>query len=129
MAKKARDNVQVKTDAAGNQIASISNVKTYEIKQYVTQYTEGTLDDWPAQMQDAVYEALDRLAERVEHPVTVVASWMDIDYGDTGDDDRPFAVIVASEIVVADSRYMELNTEEKIRQAILELHNSGGSVQ
>lgn len=84
---------------------SPTGVKTFELVQYVNGYLEGELKDWPANIQDAVMQALERKAREVELPLTIVGSYCDLDYGETKGQDRFFLRIIASEIVVKDTGY------------------------
>lgn len=97
-------------------------IKTFEIVQDVTGFLEGTLDDWPAQMQDQVYKALERRAHKEQVPLKIVQSYCDCDYGEAADrsEDRYFVRIIASEIVVADSRYLNL-PKDQIQQIIKDI--------
>lgn len=70
-------------------------IRTYEITANVTGRLEGSLEDWPAQMQDTVYLALERKAEEVGRPLAIIASVCDWD-----EDHGWYVRIVASEIVV-----------------------------
>ena len=82
-------------------------IRTFELTQYVTGYVEGTLADWNAQLQDQIFEALERLSHRIELPVAIVHAYCDIDYGHIDDKtgqmtpDRPFIRVIASEIVAS----------------------------
>ena len=49
------------TEAAG-----IPSIRTFDLIVPVSGYLEGTLDDWPAVIQDGVYAALERKAHEVE---------------------------------------------------------------
>lgn len=84
-----------------------TRIRTFEILQYVTAPLDGEIQDWPANIQDAIYEALERMSQRVQLPLTIVASYCAIDYGESKEYDRPYLHIIASEIVVADASYMD----------------------
>jgi len=89
----------------------LTGIKTYDLVQYVTGFLEGEIDDWPAAIQDAVYAALEKKSGEVEHPLAIVHSRCDVDYADDDrSQDRFYVHVIASEIVVADSRFIE---EEK----------------
>lgn len=92
-----------------------TGVRTFEIVQYVTGYLEGELKDWPAQIQDAVMQALEKKAHEVELPLTIVTSYCDIDYGERPEDDKPFLRIIASEIVVKDTGYEKRMIDQIMR--------------
>ena len=51
------------TEAAG-----IPTIRTFDLIVPVSGYLEGTLDDWPAVIQDGVYAALERKAHEVGLP-------------------------------------------------------------
>lgn len=93
-------------------------VRTFEIVQYVTGPLEGKLEDWPASIQDAVYQALERKAEEVELPLMVVDSACGIDYGEANDgsQDRFFLHILASEIVVRDTGFEQRMIEQSMKK-------------
>jgi hypothetical protein len=84
-------------------IAPPTGIKTWELKQYTTGFCEGGINDWPAQIQDQIFEALERLSDRVQLPVAIVQAYFDIDYGDpaNGVPDKFFVRVIASEIVAS----------------------------
>lgn len=78
-----------------------SGVRIFEMIQYVTSPLEGELDDWPANIQDAIYAALERKAKDVQLPIKIVLAYCDVDY-DLDPAKVPsvyFVRVVASEIV------------------------------
>lgn len=91
------------SDEPAQLIGQPTHIRTFEIVQNVTGFLEGSINDWPAQMQDQIFEALDRLAERVQLPVCIVAAYCDVDYGEAQDrsQDRIFVRVIASEIVAS----------------------------
>lgn len=93
-----------------NDLISHIGLRTFEIVQYISGPLEGELADWPANIQDAVYAALEAKAKEVELPLAVVASRCDIDH-DAEAEGRPtqkfFLHIVASEVVMADERTID----------------------
>lgn len=89
-----------------------TGVKTYQMVVNVTGFLEGELSDWPANIQDKILEALEAKAQEVEHPLTVVYSACGKDWGSDDSNPKFFLHVIASEIVVADSRMFE---EEKFR--------------
>lgn len=93
------------------------SVRTFEIVQYVTGPLEGKLEDWPANIQDAVYAALERKAAEVELPLCIVDSACQIDYGDDASKDRYFLRIIASEIVAVDIGYDMRVIDEALKKA------------
>lgn len=88
-------------------ILTPQRVRTFEITQTVTGYTPGPITEWPANMQDAIYKALDKKAREVRLPLAIVASAIKKDHGyaQDGSQDRWFAHIVASEVVARDTRF------------------------
>jgi hypothetical protein len=94
----------------------IGHVRTFEIVQYVTAPLEGKLDDWPANIQDAVYAALDRKAAEVQLPLCIVDSACQVDYGDTPEEDKFFLRIIASEIVAVDVGYEKRMIDEAMKK-------------
>ncbi len=101
-------------------IQQATGIKTYEIVQYVSGYLDGDLSTWPANIQDRILEALERKAQDVEHPLTIVHSRCDVDYGETSAQDRFYIHVIASEIVVADDRYMQ-QAKDEIKQVIADI--------
>lgn len=92
-------------------IVNRSQIKTYELTVAVTHFMEGTLDDWPAVIQDGVYAALEALAYKEQIPLAIVASRCDTD--PDVDKHLPghfFIHVVASEVVVADERTLAPGT-------------------
>lgn len=87
-----------------------TGIRTFEIVQYISGPLEGELSDWPANIQDAVYEALELKSKQEDLPLAIVASRCDIDH-DAETEGRPhqkfFLHIVASEIVMADERTID----------------------
>lgn len=107
-------------------LANVPQIRTFEAVVYTSVLVEGTLTDWPQQMQDQVYEALERLAHKVQLPLTIVAAYGDLDYGDDGKPDRPYVRIVASEIVARDMRF---SSDEAMKKAFDELIKANGGLQ
>lgn len=81
-----------------------SGIRTFEIVQYVTAPLEGGMDDWPSNIQDAVYKALEDKAAQVELPLVIIHSRCDIDWDATDPLRKFYLHIVASEVVMADER-------------------------
>lgn len=99
-------------------------IRTFELVQNVTGFMEGDISNWPNNIQDAIYAALERLAQKVQLPLAIVLSYCDIDYGDTKEQDKPYVHVVASEIVAADSRFYNQGQEE-IKRIVSEMMNNG----
>ncbi|RTL04963.1 hypothetical protein EKK58_09150 [Candidatus Dependentiae bacterium] len=103
-----------------------TDIRTFEITNTVTGFLEGTIKDWPAHIQDAIYAALERKAHEVELPLTIVHSRCDIDYGEAEDrsQDKYYIHVIASEIVAKDERF---SSEETMKRAFME-HLANGTV-
>ena len=84
-------------------IGQATPIRTFEMTQYVTGFLEGGLQDWPAQIQDQIFMALERLSHRVELPVAITNAYCDVDYGEAMDrsQDKFFIRVFASEVVVS----------------------------
>jgi len=78
-------------------------VRTFEIAVDVTVPLEGSLGDWPAKVQDAIYEALARKSLEVELPLAITHSHCETNPGEEeGDPDVHSSIVYASEIVMMD---------------------------
>lgn len=85
-----------------------TGIRQFEIVVHVSGWLEGTLEDWPAQIQDVVYAALERKSKEVELPLAIVFS--KCDHEPTLPDDHPqkfYMHIIASEVVMADQRAID----------------------
>lgn len=78
-----------------------TGVRTFECIQYVTGPLDGTLEDWPAQIQDAAHAAMERKSQEEQIPLTVVAAYCDKDHDAIDPRKTWFVRIILSEIVVA----------------------------
>jgi hypothetical protein len=91
-------------------------VRTFEIVVYIQGWLEGTLKDWPPNIQDRIMEALEKKSKEVELPLVIIHSMCDVDHGEAqdGSQDRPYIHIIASEVVAMDNRVIqgqgEMNT-------------------
>lgn len=72
---------------------------------------EGVFDDWPAQVQDKIMEALQRLADHEKRRIVITSAAFAVDV-DTG----PYLHVIASEVV-------------EIDPAIAALSNFKGTIQ
>lgn len=88
-----------------------TGVRTFEIVQYITAPLEGDIEQWPSNIQDRIYEALEKKSNDVELPLKIVASYCAIDYGENTSEDRPYLHIIASEIVAVDDRFFTAQKE------------------
>lgn len=93
--------------AAKKKVKESVGIRTFDLIVYVTGWLDGGIKDWPVQIQDRIWEALERKAHEVELPLTIIESYCDVDYGEAVDrsQDRFFLRCIASEIVVKDARW------------------------
>lgn len=87
---------------------SHTGIRQFEIVVHVSGWLEGTLEDWPANIQDGVYKALEDKSKEVELPLAIVFS--KCDHEPTLPDDHPqkfYLHIIASEVVMADDRTID----------------------
>lgn len=78
-----------------------TGIRTFEAVQYVSGPLGGTLEDWPAQIQDAIWKALDVASGNVQLPLTIVHALCDKDHDATDPNKTWYIHVVASEVVVA----------------------------
>lgn len=105
-----------------------TGLKIFDMIQYTTGFLEGELQDWPPNIQDPILEALERMADEVELPLTIIHSRFDVEPADEeGMPDRFYIHVIASEIVAADERYMA-REKESLRNIISEIMNGSRSV-
>lgn len=114
--------INITRNADGSFTSKISGIRLFEMVQYVTGYIEGEFKDWPAQLQDPIYAALERKSDEVQLPLTIVNSGCLIDHGEAmdGSDDRFYVHVIASEVVAADERTMG---DYEIKRAVEEITN------
>lgn len=94
--------------------AKLTGIRTFQLVQYTTGLLEGEIENWPNNIKDAIYQALEAASEKFELPLTVVYSRADFDVAEeVGQQDRPYVHVIASEIVVADTRYTKVRDEVK----------------
>lgn len=82
-------------------------IRTFEMIQYVTLALEGGIEDWPANIQDAIYEAAERKAKEVELPLAIVFAVCDKDHDSTDENKQYFIRVVLSEVVIG----IDVNTQ------------------
>lgn len=75
--------------------------RAFEMVQYISDFLEGSFDDWPAQIQDEVMNALNRCAKKHRVALQLVGARCDIDYGAAMDhsEDRVFIHMLAVEML------------------------------
>ena len=85
-----------------------TGMRQFEIVVHVSGWLEGSLSDWPANIQDGVYKALEDKSKEVELPLAIVFSKCDHDPDLPNDHPQKFWLhIVASEVVMADQRTID----------------------
>lgn len=89
-------------------------IRTFDLAANVSGWLDGSIDDWPANIQDVLYAALERKAKKVELPICIVYSKCeedpDVPLGSPG---HFYVHVIASEIVVADERALMPGTVQK----------------
>lgn len=95
-------------------MTNMTNIRIFEIFQSVTGYMDGALDDWPANIQDVIYKALEIKAKQERLPLAIVHSECKVDPDfPEGHPNRFYVHVVASEIVVADERNLLPGTVQR----------------
>jgi hypothetical protein len=92
----------------------LPELRTFELVAWVSAPMPGTIDDWPANIQDRILAALQTISDREKVPLTIVSCVCEVnpDYDDKlppGEEDNApaFIRVIASEIVVVDTRNMQ----------------------
>ena len=77
-------------------------VRVFDMTVGVDAYPGEKIDDWPANIQDGVYAAVEALGNELQIPLAIVDSRADKDEDDTLPDGRPlfFIHVVISEVVM-----------------------------
>lgn len=78
-----------------------TGIRTFEIVQYVDAPIPGGIDDWPANIQDVVYAALEKKAQEVELPLKIVHSYCAKDIDSVNPRYIWYLHVLASEIVAS----------------------------
>jgi len=111
-----------------NEFDQLPNVpiRTFELDVKVTGGIEGSLPDWPAEIQDAIWEALEAKAKEVRLPLTIIYSECKFFPGDDGlgvnnqDGTACWHIhCIASEIVVRDMRFSSEEMMKKVYDEIV----------
>lgn len=76
-------------------------IRTYEVVQYVSGPLLGSMDDWPARIQDKLFAALEVKSRQEEKPLMVVHSYCEKDIDSTDPKRQWYVHVIASEIVAA----------------------------
>ena len=80
----------------------VGRVRTLELNVTVSHFLEGSVEDWPSNIQDGVYAALERKAVETALPLVIVKSHCDVDHDkEEGEDGRFFLRVIASEVVMS----------------------------
>lgn len=89
----------IKTAARGT---TADGVRVFDMTVGVDAYPGDKLDDWPANIQDGVYAAVETLADELQIPLAIVDSRADKDEDETLPDGRPlfYIHVVISEVVM-----------------------------
>lgn len=74
-------------------------IRTFELIVNVSSLLEGTIDDWPSNIQDGIYEAMERKADEVGLPLAIVHSGCEHDI-----DEGYYIRVIISEVVMGDDR-------------------------
>ena len=77
-----------------SKVYHVPGIRIFECVVNVTGYLEGELDDWPANIQDKIYLALERKADEAKIPITVIFSYCGHDV-----DEGHYIYVLASEVV------------------------------
>lgn len=82
-----------------------TGIRTFEVVVSVTSFMQGKIDDWPSNVQDHVYGALERKSREEGIPLVIVYSESKVDPDvPEGMAGRFYIHVIASEVVVADER-------------------------
>lgn len=109
-----------KNKITNDMLTKATGIRTFQLLANVTGYLEGELEDWPSAIQDDVYAALERMAEKVELPLTIVFSTCGKDEFSAEEHPTFYIYVVASEIVATnDVLYRE--EKEKMRHIIADI--------
>lgn len=93
-------------DKKNDLVNQTQGIRTFEMVVNVSGFLPGTIDDWPANVQDEIFAAAERKSDEVQLPLKIVHSVCDKDV-DTG---IFYIHVTLSEIVVADERMMKPKT-------------------
>lgn len=78
-------------------------VRVFDMTVSVSAYPGDKLDDWPANIQDGVYHAVETLGDQLQIPLAIVDSRADMDPDEKQENGDPvfFIHVVISEVVMA----------------------------
>lgn len=77
----------------------------------------GELKDWPANIQDPIYKAIEELSFVTQLRLALIASRCDIDHGETEAQDQWYIHVIISEVVVG---HADLLHKQKAAAALRE---------
>lgn len=111
-------------------LSKATGLRMFDLTVTTTGWLDGELSDWPANIQEPILEALEKMSQQVQLPLAILHSRCDIDYGGGPDGQDQFYIqVIASEIVVADSRFYK-DEHAKLREQINQLlNNMKGKIQ
>lgn len=108
-----------------SQVSKATGLKVFDLVQNVSGYLEGDISDWPANIQNQIYEALETKARQVMLPLHIIHSYCGIEPSEApGGRDTFYAHVIASEIVVVDEGVM---AREKAQLAQIIKNIKGGN--
>jgi hypothetical protein len=110
-------NIEIKKNEDGDIVGQATGIRVFDLIVNVTHYMEGKLEDWPSNIQDGIYEALERLSKRKELPLTIIDSGCGVDDYGANELSQPYIHVIASEIVVGDPRYVRDSKKEALEIA------------
>lgn len=88
---------------ATGEVVHPGGIRTFSMIVNVSVHLAGTFEDWPSQIQDGIYAALEKKAHELQLPLVIVYSNAGVDIDNN---DMPFVHVIASEVVVADEHVM-----------------------
>lgn len=69
-------------------------VRTFDVKAYLDAPVPGEIADWPANIQDRIFNAIERLERRENIVCTIFHSRCDKDYGEVAAQDRWYVHVI-----------------------------------
>lgn len=85
-----------------------TSIRTFELDVAITGVLDVPFDDWPANIQDGILQALEVVARREEIPLTIVYAKYHTDPDKVeGEPGYHYLHVVASEVVMADERTID----------------------
>ena len=92
-----------------------TRVKVFDLTVDISGPLEGKFNDWPANIQDGIMQAIERKAQEVGLPLVMVDSACSIDYGETKEQDKFYIHVVVSEVVARDDGYEKRLIDSQMR--------------